>query len=177
MSSELDHLKSGYANAQERIRDMDTKTNVLIGFQIAVVGMLVAAAFSVAKGEVKLGEESCSAVLQVLVILCWGASLALGLLAIGFLLSTLKARGPNGGTFHSALFPFYNEKSDSARFVSALDSIREDPENAPAEEYRDQLKQVGSILFKKVRRNRFAVNCLFGQIIAVLASALFFVLS
>lgn len=175
MSGELEHLKAGYANAQERIRDMDTKTNVLIGFQIAVTGMLVAAAFSVAKGEVKLGAVPCSQTLQTLIIVSWMISLGAGLLSVWFLLSTLKARGPNGGAFHTALFPFYDHKKDAESFGRAISSIQEDPVHMPIEEYRKQLQQVGAILFKKVRRNRMAVNCLFGQLLAVLATVLFFV--
>ncbi len=176
-TEKIEHLKAGYSNCQERIRDLDTKTNVLFGFQIAIVGLLVTAAFSVSEGEVDLGFNDCGSLVDSYVlIIVWAISVFLGMLSLLFLISTLKARGPNGKASYSVLFPFYDDKKASADYEKAVEGFLGFGEDQIVKEYKDQLKQVGSILFKKIKTNQRSEVCLRLQILFILVGTLMFVI-
>ena len=177
MSDELDHLKAAYLNSHDRIRDMDSKSNILIGFQIAISSLLLATGFSVSKGELDIGLTVCPIPCpSVILVGLWGLSLLAGLLSIIFLLSTLKARAPGGSNYHTVLFPFYDENTDSDKIEKALTSLTDSPKEHSKLEYRKQIKQVGAILFKKMTRIRIAVDCLSIQLVFLIASVISFLM-
>ncbi len=171
----LEQLIAGYSNAQSRIQDLDTKSQILIGFESAIVALIIAK-----MDQLHGAEASASPTPDVVAVsnttlgILWSLPLSLGIVSILLLFCTLIARPPSKNLRHTILFPFYNPDCDQAKMEAAIDNLSNgEPLSNCVEEYRHQLLEVGAILFKKIRWNRTAVYLIMAQlsIIAVTAVA------
>ena len=104
----IEHAARGYANVQETIRFVDTKTQVVIGLVTVTFGGLAAAALEVFSGDapgIRAALLSPCICARLLMCLPWVVWLASGTLSLIYSALSLIARPP-GSVTPTALFPF-----------------------------------------------------------------------
>jgi len=179
LTATLDHAKTGYQNAQDIIKFIDTKTGAVTGLcTLAIGGVLGLVTWFFGL------EEGCRLLVLNIFHPCVAAIVLLGLSPIAgagslvFSLLSLIARSPltSGQT---VLFPCLKKtggewdgisQSYKNKIVAGMTATE------IRDEYHDQILNVGIIVQKKIARHRWAVGFLMLQLglLAAAASVLCF---
>ena len=191
----LDHAKTGYQNAQDVIKFMDTKFGAVAGLSILLCGFQLKSLASFlqlpesTQAAVRALLESHTAELQVLV-LCAAASLISGVACIVCAISGVMARAPRDTPRwlkilasigfashlpkrkkykHTVLFPFWTDSDMAVRSFRRISRGMTHKEISA--EYVSQLWNLGAILQKKIALVRWAAHALVAQMIFLVAAA------
>lgn len=186
----LSHLSDGYRNAQETIRALDTKTNILTVLSAfaftAILGMLKTAwdytcAHAQTVEAVLTGSSQMPLILALALVGLLIVSLFLGSLCIWACLATLTARAPSqeiAFVSSTILFPYLppvgrfgrtraQAEYDNAKAYYDKITTGQITEADILSEYHNQIMNLGSILGKKILWNRRAVGFFRWQIITI----------
>lgn len=166
------HAKDGYKNAQEIIRFIDTKSTffagssiLLLGFTLQVIKQYFELPASMQE-QLKTAADNhpyCFCMINGFVVL----SLLLGILCIWSCIFSLVGRPPlrNMEHINTILFPFFRGAPEERNVCRKVGDGMTDVD--VAKEYECQLWNVGMILQRKVRRNRWAAWTLLAQIVSL----------
>ena len=178
------HAESGYRNAQDVIRFIDTKAGAIAGFTSVCIGVVLQGIKEFLCLNKDIQESIVVAFKQhpACALVLFGfcvASIGLGIACIWFVVQCVAARSPRIGlqARHSMLFPYYDAAQEAgAARVHYQKLERGLTRQEIAEEYEVQLLNVGAILEKKILFQRRAANAFLGQLtlIAVSGAILFF---
>ncbi|MFZ2655591.1 MAG: hypothetical protein WAX69_11735 [Victivallales bacterium] len=178
----IEHLKTGYQNAQEIIRFIDNKTEILLGIVLVVTGGIIAYTINMFEMEKAIYKEIfcllqtnyCTFILFILILLS-------GIISIIFLMLCLRARrstrpSKRFGPPYFILFPCVRQK-DSNKAISYYDTTLESMTASDIiKEYKFQLVIVGIILDRKIFFLDWAIKLFILQIaLACLASTILFI--
>jgi hypothetical protein len=168
----IEQAKIGYKNAQELIRFIDTKSSFLTGGSVVCLGF----AFQLLKYFRELPTQQqvqltkffhdcpvCSVCMQTLGVL----SLLCGVLCVWSCVFSLVGRNPIH-IRHSLLFPFFTGTAADHAYCQKVAVGMTEAE--VAEEYKNQIFNIGIILQRKIKHHRWAAWMFLVQI-AVLATA------
>lgn len=179
LEREIKHAETGYKNAQDIIKFMDTKSGVIAGFAFVGIGFVL----QVAKEFLSIPTEMRSLVIDqfkshpvwaYVIFAIALVSLAAGVACVWCVVRCVTARPPHitSNLKHTFLFPFYGTKSrdlDCAMAYYAKVKIGLTAAEIAAE-YEIQLLNVGAILCKKITWHRRAANAFLLQL-ALLTTA------
>jgi hypothetical protein len=167
----LAHAQTGYENAQNVIKAIDTKTTIVTGLSTLAGGFLIA----IIKWSIELDEASPANLqriveafprLSTLLFIFIGFSFLNAFFCIGASVWSVVARQrpKNLENRFTILFPAYRraDAKDACRYFE--DRLRDCNKSAILKEYEDQLRIVGMILGHKLRHNRTACIALLLQI-------------
>jgi len=174
----IKHAESGYKNAQDVIRFIDSKAGVIAGFTSVGLGVMMQGIkeFLCLNKDI---QDSIVAILKlhpvcavVLFTFCV-LSIGLGIVCLICVVQCVTARAArmNSKLKHTMLFPFYDATKD-------LDSARLHFEKLErglthkeiADEYGVQLLNVGAILHQKMKFQRWATNAFLAQLVLISVS-------
>ena len=187
----LRHLSDGYRNAQETIRALDVKTNILTALSVfcftAMLGVMkVVWDHLCAHPETIPSRLGCAsvlpAVLPALLGLVLAGSLFIGALCLWCCMATLMARGPApDGSYVPAtvLFPYIppkkwgGDKETNTVAQAYYDRVRngEFSEGDILAEYHNQISNVAGILGEKIAWNGRATNLFRWQVLTIPVTA------
>jgi len=167
----LTHAQTGYENAQNIIKAIDTKTTIVTGLSTLAGGFLIA----LIKWSIELDAASPANLqcvvavfprLSTLLFVFIGASFLNAFFCIGASVWSVVARQrpKNLENRFTILFPAYRrvDAKDACRYFE--NRLRDCSKSAILKEYEDQLRIVGMILGHKLRHNRTACIALLLQI-------------
>jgi hypothetical protein len=168
----IEQAQTGYKNAQDLIRFIDTKSSFLTGGSVLCLGF----AFQLLKYIRELPTQQqvqltkffqdcplCSMCMQSLGVL----SLLFGVLCVWSCVFSLVGRNPIH-IRHSLLFPFFSGTAAEHTYCQKVAVGMTEAE--VAEEYKNQIFNIGIILQRKIKRHRWAAWMFLVQI-AVLTTA------
>ena len=168
----IEHAKAGYANAQDVIRFLDTKTGAVMGLVTLSIGLpMLFGQWLAGLGE---GSQfSLRALMAGSRLLCEisagiaGLGFTAGAVALLYCLHGLNARTPFGRGKVPILFPMFDPTGKTNAAHRSFARLRRKITNEEIiAEYEMQLRRTGSILHEKMRCLRFAVRCVEFQIVA-----------
>jgi len=165
----LSHAKDGYKNAQEVIRFIDTKSTYFAGAALILVGFTM----QLLKQYFELPAELKTQLAYAADYHPWAFfairaiaafSMFFGVLALWSAVFSLVARPTKKNSHHidTILFPFFTGKATDRDICQKI--VKGMTEKNVAQEYACQIWNVGLILQKKVRRNRWAAGLFLVQI-------------
>ena len=163
----FEHLKAGYANAQEIIKFIDTKTSFLTGASALVIGFVMEALKQyIVQVPPNIKHDFDSHPYLVCVLMVLGElSLLAGGICIWCSVLSLIARPPTKKLKRNCtiLFPFYSGKPSERDYCAKVSQGLTDKEIL--KEYEAQIWNVGLILQKKLFRHRWAGKMFLIQLI------------
>lgn len=166
----LEHFKSGYANAQEVIRFIDTKTSFLTGATTLIIGFVLEAAKQYSQLPPAVKHNFAIHPYLIFALMNLGEfSLLAGGLCVWCSVLSLIARPPAKKMRRnsSMLFPFFEGKISEKQYCSK--TTQDMTEEEILKEYEAQIWNVGLILRKKVMRHRWAGVMFLVQLITLTA--------
>jgi hypothetical protein len=157
---QLDHMIRGHQNAQETIRAMDTKSNILFAFAGATMTAIWKLSIAISTSECSCFHLKWGGLLTASAAACFGCA------ALIFCLLTLFARGPKDAKLPTTvLFPFINSDNNLVQRCYLCEKISKGMSEANIrDEYQDQLYILGYILNKKIVHNQKAVRMFISQL-------------
>jgi hypothetical protein len=169
----IEQARTGYRNAQETIRFLDTKTTYLTSASTLTIGFILQAIkqYLQLPDNLRSHFEIHPYMLFVLEVLA-ALSLLGGALCLWCCIISLVGRPPaNSSVFrHTVLFPFYEgnikERQCCAKIVRGM--LDEDI----AQEYECQVWTVGLILRRKLIRHRWAAFMFLAQLISLVVGGI-----
>jgi hypothetical protein len=172
----LDLFKSGYSNAQDVIKFIDTKNGVISGFVTLTIGGTLAFVMWVFENagtgakavyDVLAGNRHVAAAVALSV--CFGA----GSLFCCF--RSLVGRSPPEDRYR-ILFPCFTPKMLNNAKAIYEQSARSLTGDLLLQEYWEQVAAVGQIIFKKLYWHRFSLIMCFAQLAAVIEGSALLIL-
>ncbi len=151
----VEHARAGYANAQDVIKFIDTKSGVVTGLITVMLGL----PFVVIQWLAEQGDDAMLSLRRIseqspvwscasLVVLVLG--LFSGLIALWSALHGLLPRSPAGRAAVTVLFPMFDPQKGKARARRSLARLpRGLSHKQILREYQHQLFRVGQILHEK----------------------------
>ncbi len=179
IEASLEHAQASYANAQETIRFIDTKTAILTGLATLAVSVPIAVLLWLNGAELAEGisrstvGDSCRCVL-IAVSIPPVASIIASALAVVFSTLSLMARGcpSNSESPTSILFPTANVAT-GGRLAGRLQELRGGVDvRFRLDEYCNQIEVVAGILATKILWHRRSVKAFLWQVILTFLSCL-----
>ncbi len=168
----LAHAQTGYENAQNVIKAIDTKTTIVTGLSTLAAGFLIA----LIKWSIELDDTSPANLEQVVTAFPKLSTLLFIFVGMSFLNAffciaasvwsvVARQRPKNLENPFTILFPAYRRAEAKAAYRYIEERLRDCSKSAILKEYEDQLRIVGMILGHKLQHNRTACSALLLQIL------------
>ena len=175
----LEQARAGYTNAQEVIRFVDGKSNVLIGLSTLASGFLIA----LIKWSLDAPADSLrnfERLVEIFPYETWGiyAAVVVSLLSSVFCLGAAvcsviaRVRPCELKNEITVLFPAHGKRRERAAQAFFEKRMAGMTKAEILQEYQDQLRVVGLILWRKLKHNRYASIALVVQVIGIATAVL-----
>lgn len=160
------HAESGYKNAQDVIKFIDTKAGVIAGFAFVGLGVVLQGIKEFLGFSKDVQNVIVDAFLRhphcaLAIFITSGLSSLCGVCCVGLVVRCVTARPRRiaSKAKHTILFPHWNEDAEYGYAREHFEKLESGLTHKEiAIEYGDQLLNVGAILHKKIRYQRYAAH-------------------